>query len=459
MARRALVVGLDGAAPDLVLGRWLDDLPVLRELTMRGRYGVLRSCDPPITVPAWACMASSRDPGALGLYGFRNRPDRSYRPLGFATSRSVGFPRLWDVLSARGRPVLVLGVPPAYPVTPVAGAMVSCFLAPEVETHPKELAGEIEALVGRYLPDAPGFRTAEEDRFLADLEEAAEKRFRVAEHLLATRPWDLFFMVEIGSDRVQHRLWRYTDPAHPLYEPGHRHGRAVLDYYRGLDSSLGRLLRLADEATAVLVVSDHGVKRNDGGININEWLRREGYLALREEPTAPVPLVPTLVDWGRTTAWGEGGYYGRVLLNVAGREPEGTVAPSEYEPVREELRRKLEGLGDEEGRPIGTVVHRPEDLYEERNGVPPDLIAYFGNLGWRSFGEVGDGRVHRRESDGNDANHAREGLYVLVANGVEPGPGAALDILDVAPTLLALLGERAPASMRGRSAVGSQGRW
>ncbi len=112
MASRALVIGLDCAAPQLLFDRWLDELPTIRSLTERGAYGVLRSCDPPITVPAWACMTSSRSPGALGVYGFRNRRDHSYEALGFATSRSIRAPRVWDLLSTRGRSVIVIGVPP-----------------------------------------------------------------------------------------------------------------------------------------------------------------------------------------------------------------------------------------------------------------------------------------------------------------------------------------------------------
>jgi predicted AlkP superfamily phosphohydrolase/phosphomutase len=454
-----MVIGLDCAAPQLVFDRWLDDLPNLRSLTERGSYGVLRSCDPPITVPAWSCMASSRNPGALGIYGFRNRRDHSYDALSFANSRSVRVPRIWDLLSARGRDVIVLGVPQTYPVTPVNGAMVSCFLTPDVETrqytHPPELKDEIERLVGRYLVDVPNFRTDDKDRLLADLEEMTEKRFRLAEHLLETRRWDLFFMVEMGTDRVHHGFWRFADPEHRLYEPGNRYENAMLDYYRSLDAKLGRLLRFADEDTAVLVVSDHGAKRIDGGICVNEWLRREGYLALREEPAGPTKLTPDMIDWSRTTAWGEGGYYCRLFLNVAGREPEGTVAPEDYERVREELKAKLEALGDEHDRPIGTVAHRPEDLYEERNGIVPDLMVYFGDLFWRSVGQVGTGTVHVFENDTgpDDANHAHEGLYVLVAEGVEPGPGPEREIYDVAPTVLSLLGEPVPAEMEGESAV------
>jgi predicted AlkP superfamily phosphohydrolase/phosphomutase len=148
-------------------------------------------------------------------------------------------------------------------------------------------------VVGRYLVDVEqGYRTNDKRRLLADIEEMTDKRFRLAEHLLETRPWELFFMVEMGTDRIHHGLWRFTDPEYRLYEPGNPYEGAMLDYYRGLDERIAGLLRLADDDTAVLVVSDHGAKRLDGGICVNEWLRRKGYLVLREEPREPVLCAP-----------------------------------------------------------------------------------------------------------------------------------------------------------------------
>jgi predicted AlkP superfamily phosphohydrolase/phosphomutase len=454
-----MVIGLDCAPPEFLFERWRDDLPHIGSLLSRGRYGVLRSCDPPITVPAWACMTSSRSPGTLGIYGFRNRRDHSYEGLTIADSRSVRAPRVWDLLSARGKSVIVIGVPPTYPVTRVNGVMISCFLTPDTEqaqyTHPPELKAEIEGLVGRYMVDVDNFRTSEKARLLADIEEMTERRFRVAEHLLETRPWDLFFMVEMGTDRMHHAFWRYSDPEHRLYEPGNPFEGAMLDYYRALDDKIGRLLRFADDETAVLIVSDHGAKRIDGGICINEWLRAEGYLTLKEEPAEPTPLRPELVDWERTRAWGEGGYYCRLNLNVAGREPSGTVPPDEFDSLRRELKEKLEALGDDQGRPIGTIAYRPEELYGERNGIPPDLLVYFGDLAWRSIGQVGTGSVHVFENDTgpDDANHAPDGVYVLAGDGVEAGQGERRAIFDIAPTLLELLGEPVPAEMEGKSLV------
>ncbi len=94
-----------------------DELPVLSGLMERGAWGKLESCDPPITVPAWSCMMSSKDPGTLGFYGFRNRKDHSYDGLAFATSEKVRDDRLWDILvagrQARGRPRRAADVPAA----------------------------------------------------------------------------------------------------------------------------------------------------------------------------------------------------------------------------------------------------------------------------------------------------------------------------------------------------------
>jgi predicted AlkP superfamily phosphohydrolase/phosphomutase len=455
MASRALVIGLDCAPPDLVFERWRDELPVLRGLMGQGTYGVLRSCDPPITVPAWTSMTSSRSPGTLGVYGFRNRRSRFYDGVAIADSRTVRVPRVWDLLSARGRDVIVIGVPQTYPASEVNGVMVACFLTPNTRTtpytYPPELGNEIEHLVGDYTTDVADFRTNDKDRLRVELEDMTEKRFRVAEHLLATRPWHLFFMVEMGTDRVQHGFRRYFDPLHRLHEAGNRFEQVALDYYRALDEKVGRLLRFADDETAVLVVSDHGAKRMEGAICVNEWLRREGYLTLKDEPAEPTALTADLVDWQRTAAWGEGGHYCRLFLNVAGREPQGVVSPTDYERVCQELKTKLEALGDERGRPLETLAHTPEDLYPEVNGVAPDLLVYFDDLHWRSNGRVGTDSLHVFENDTgpDDANHDHEGVYVLAANGVRARPGPERDLRDVAPTLLALLGEPIPPEMEG----------
>ena len=206
------------------------------------------------------------------------------------------------------------------------------------------LRREIEQVVGEYMFDVKDFRTEDKEYLLRQVYEMTDRRFALAEHLLATKPWELFAMVEMGPDRMHHGFWKDMDSEHRKHEPGQRYENAILDYHRHVDGLIGRLLEHADDDTAVLVVSDHGAKRMDGGIRVNEWLRREGLLDDRCASPRSAPRSRTsAIDWSGTTAWGEGGYYSRVFLNVRGREPEGTIAPEDYERVRDDLKRAARG--------------------------------------------------------------------------------------------------------------------
>ena len=455
--KRVMIIGLDCAEPSLVLGRFRDQLPTLSALADAGAYGRLESVVPPITVPAWSCMMSSRTPGDLGIYGFRNRADHSYDGLFIANGAAVKEPRLWDILGRRGLRSIVLGVPGTFPVRPLNGVMVSCFLTPSTQsqyTFPPALRNEVEDVVGEYLFDCTEFRTEDKDDLLRQIYQMTDRRFKLADHFLSTKPWELFAMVEMGTDRIHHGFWKDMDPAHRKHLPDGAHERAILDYHVHVDSLLGDLLRHADDETAVLVVSDHGAKRMDGGIRINEWLRQEGLLSLQREPEDRSSTRDCGIDWPRTRVWAEGGYYSRVFLNVEGREPEGTIPAADYERFRDELIERISAIPDELGRPIPTKVFRPEDVYPEINGVAPDLIVHFGDLYWRAVGTVGgDEGIYTFDNDTgpDDANHAQHGMFILRAPGVEPGLREGAHLLDVAPTVLELLGQPVPQAMRGAS--------
>jgi predicted AlkP superfamily phosphohydrolase/phosphomutase len=200
-----MVIGLDCVAPELVFDRWIDDLPNLKALYGHGLHGPLRSCDPPITVPAWSVMMSSKSPGRLGVYGFRNRADHSYDRYSIANSLAIKEDRLWEILSRAGKRSIVIGVPGTYPPKPLNGLMVTDFLTPDTSceyTHPPELKQEIERVVGEYILDVRDFRSGNKEKILADIYEMTRKRFQLARHLLAKNDWDYFMMVEMGTDRI-----------------------------------------------------------------------------------------------------------------------------------------------------------------------------------------------------------------------------------------------------------------
>ena len=101
--KKLAVFGLDCADPVLVFDRFKNELPTLRGLMESGYWGPLRSCDPPITCPAWMVMVTGRSPGELGIYGFRNRSDTTYTGLKIATSLRIKSDTAWDVLGRAGR--------------------------------------------------------------------------------------------------------------------------------------------------------------------------------------------------------------------------------------------------------------------------------------------------------------------------------------------------------------------
>ncbi len=457
-SRKVFVIGLDCGEPSLVFEKWRHELPNLRRLMEGGSYGLLESCHPPITVPAWTCMLSSKDPGQLGFYGFRNRADHSYENMRIATGNAVTVDRVWDVLGKAGKQSIVVGVPQTYPIRPLNGHLISSFLTPSTQgrfTYPDSLKPEVEALVGEYEVDVRQFRTEDKGFLLKQIYQMTEKRLTVLKHLVQNKPWDFFMWVEMGVDRVHHGFWKFHDSMHRKYEPGNRYEHAIRDYYKVLDEGIGELLALVPEGTAVLVVSDHGAKGMDGGICINEWLVQNGWLALKDKPDGVVPLEKCQVDWSKTRAWGSGGYYARVFLNVEGREPQGVIPQADYDTVRRQLQAALEAIPDENGNPIGTIAHRPEDLYAEIRNIPPDLIVYFGDLRWRSVGSLGLNTIHTFENDTgpDDANHAQDGMIILY-DPANPASGRQMErrsLLDVAPTILQLLNVPVPEDMRGEA--------
>jgi len=455
---KILVLGLDCAAPEILLQD--ERLIHIRRLMEMGLYGRLESVVPPITVPAWMCMATSRDPGSLGVYGFRNRVDHSYAGLGFVNSRSIRELAIWDQVAREGGRSVTVGVPPSFPPRKINGICVGGFLTPDtasdVFTHPAEISDEIRALVGEYPVDVKGFRTDDKEWLRDQIFEMSRTQFRVVRHLMAEKEWDYFQFVDIGLDRVHHGFWKYYDTRHRQHEPGNPYESVIPDYYLHLDHEIGRVLELLAEDTAVLVVSDHGARALDGGFCVNEWLVDQGLLVLNRYPDEITPFSGLDVNWGQTKVWSEGGYYARVFFNVKGREPEGVVEPSEYEAFRDEIAARFRATVDENGEPLGTLVFKPEEVYQNVRNVAPDLIVHFGALAWRSIGGVGYPAVHIQENDTgpDDCNHAQFGAFVLAGAGCPAlGELNGVHLLDIAPTLLDLGGYDVPDSMQGRSLV------
>ena len=456
--RKALLIGLDCAAPDLLFNRFIDNLPNFKRLMSKGIYGKLRSSNPPITIPAWTVMASSRNPGHLGMYGFRHRKDNDYKKIWIATSLNIKVKRIWDIVSEQGGKSCVIAVPPSFPPLSVDGWLVGGFITPDTTgnyTYPLDLKDEISEIVPDYEVDVE-FRIEDKDNLVKDLFSLTRKHFKLVKHMLRTKDWRFTMFVEIGLDRIHHAFWKYFDEKHHMYEPGNRFENVMEEYYILLDSEVGEIMDLVDDDTVIMVASDHGGKPMKGAFCVNSWLIEEGLLKLREPVEDVIRLEDADVDWENTVAWGWGGYYARIFLNVKGREQNGVINPEDYERVRDEIAEKIRNIRGPNGESWNTEVLKPEEIYTETKGDPPDLMVYFDDLYWRSAGTIGHPSIYLPENDTgpDDAVHDKHGLYIY-HDPREDRKGRNLDanILDIAPTILKAMGIEIPSDMEGKSLI------
>jgi predicted AlkP superfamily phosphohydrolase/phosphomutase len=454
---KVIVFALDSVPPEMLFGPLLDKMPNVKRIYDRGVHGELETCHPPITIPAWMVMMTGKNPGRLGIYGFRHRRGFSYDEGYIVSSKNVREPCVWDVIGERGLKSCVIGLPPSYPPKPINGNMVSCLVTPGADreyTWPPELKQEIEGLFGKYVFDVT-FRTEDRAAVKKELFDMTEKRFAVAKHLAEHKEWDLFILHEIGFDRLHHAFWKYFDPAHPKYVPGNQFERIAEEYYRLVDQKIGELMEVVGKDDVhVLVLSDHGSKAMKGAFCVNEWLAKEGYLRLEKEPNGVVDLDDAAVDWSRTKAWGWGGYYARIFFNVKGRESRGVIDEQDLPALKEELKARLQRIRDPAGRLMDNRVFEPEEVYGKAIGDKPDLMVYFDGLDWRSAGTLGHGSMYLSENDTgpDDSVHSMKGVFVYDGpTRHRRGEAHGLRSIDVGPTILRLLQVPVPQEMEGKA--------
>ncbi len=519
MSDRVLVICLDGATFAL-LDPWIASgrLPNLRRLADEGVRGELASVVPPITAPAWSSFMTGKNPGKHGVFHFVNRGDETDRAT-FVDSRSRSGKVLWHLLGEAGKKVLVLNVPTTYPPEEVNGALISDFLTPPGKrdfTYPASLADELEEAFGKYplhlktLMFSPGLSVPNARRLMSELRHEAEVKFDAAHYLLDRHRADFCILHILGTDRVQHELWRLFDSQDPGKDAKlARHcAEEVVEYFAQLDAEIGRLCDRFDGDTTTFVISDHGFGPIRKVIDLNVWLLEQGYIRTRTDfrsrlksalwrcgltkeffvrlalrsffkygagLAAKIPdesIFKSMlflakrgdggqllfsfddVDWSRTKAYAPVGM-GAININLHGREPEGSVDPGgEYQALKEEITGKLRDLKDPDtGERIDADVHLREEVYHgpflDR---APDVL-FLPNASGLFAGSM-TGFFSNRWIFQNAAwpgHHRMEGILLAKGKRFRQGDqieGAAL--IDLAPTILHLLGNSVPTDMDGR---------
>lgn len=327
------------------------------------------------------------------------------------------------------------------------------------------LASKVGPFATLGMPsDMDGVRrgVVDPETFLEDAYHNWERQVEVTLHLLEEPSWDLLMTHFFTIDNVQHLFWHYQDSRHPAYDPhaAVRFGGEIERAYRWLDMQVKRLLDRLPPRTTLLLISDHGCKPIYRHFYLNAWLRSRGYLTPRD---ADAPDGTLRIDWERTRAamFGTGG----IWINLQGREPRGVVPPgAPYEALRNKLIQELLELRDPlDGQRVVRAVLGGEEVYgakalSDGPDLVPALRTGYGLGRGEGMGRVASGRAmiapnHTPWSGGHEGPYLPDevaGIYLFWGDRVPAGAkiGAA-SLVDIAPTVLSLVGIKSPVAMEG----------
>ncbi len=507
--RRVVLIGLDSAEATLI-EPWISDgtLPNLRRLRERGAYGRLGSSAAQITGTPWPTFATSQSVTQHGYYHYLQwDPERMdyFRP---GPGRLPLNP-FWRRIGEHGVRTISLDTPFTYRAGGTSECVELCGWACHYKmertfTNPPELLARIERDFGSdpLGPVIPGLKTAralvaERDHLI----ESVRRQELLALDLMQREPWDVFLIVFGATHRGGHSFWDLTG-IRGESSPEQRNviSTALRDIYRAADQSLGKIVDAAGPDTCALVGALHGMGPNNSLSDLlPEMLRRVLTGEVKEDPSlrpdwlararelVPIELRSEIKrrlpgrlqdslsvfwrkdlksDWSRTRAFCTmPDLHGTIRLNLRGRERLGIVEPGpEAEALVAEIRAGLESFVDvDNDQSVVRHTLATDELFpgEAIRHALPDLMVHwpdkpasqyrairseqYGTIPWPTPGHPGEGYV---------GHHRPVGW--LVAAGRPFAPGSTIEgahILDLAPTVCALLGIEPPADMKGRPII------
>lgn len=490
---KLLILGLDGATFDLIRP-WANEskLPNLARLMQEGTHTDLLSTLPPVTSPAWPSFMTGCNPGKHGVFDFIQPSGDSYS---LVNATRIQKPTIWQILSNMGYRVGVLNVPVTYPPQPINGFMISGILSPKQGTicYPRDLIDRHQAELGAYrISPNIQYKPGNEKAYIDDIYSLIHAHGKWAVHLMQNEPVDVLMVHFIALDIMMHALWRLMDDNHPRHEPS-KFQDAILGGYQLVDSYVGQMLNLLPPDAHTITMSDHGFGPLNRIVNLNNFLMERGFLKLNRSPVTllkslafKLGLSPAViyrlvekiglqnmatkvskntrnqvlgkflnydnVDWRQTVAYSMG-HVGQIYLNMVGREPHGIVTQASYKRTRQDVVAALQALRDENGRSLITkIILREETYHGPYTAKGPDIhliLDDYNIIAYPLFAT--NGKIVTEQIRGDSGCHRREGIVIACGPQFKQNVQLPIsaDIIDLAPTIFALLGEPVPQHMDG----------
>ncbi|MEW6587048.1 MAG: alkaline phosphatase family protein, partial [Nitrospirota bacterium] len=385
------------------------------------------------------------------------------------------------------------------------GVMVTGMPTPNCDqgfVSPENLREEVLGVIGgkKLGVDVNNFLRGDETEFLKDLEDVTERTAKLGLHLISTLNWDFFMVVFDDLDRLQHVFWHHMDPQHPFYDErkARTYRDVILHFYQFLERQIEAFLPFVDDDTVLFVFSDHGMGPVYRNFYINKFFMERGWLKIRKQAIDTKKIlrhsglsferiklflnrtklqalihrvVPSglramirkglpadsiefeVVDWSGILDWDDTSAYfcsktGRgILINRA--------KVGDYEKFRDEVIQTLESVKDPgTGKCVINKVYRREEVYSGPCVVnAPDLLVEPAETyelqeaaGKEIFETINMNRIPI------SAKHHKEGILMVygkqcLREGVRISD---VKLVDIAPTILHILGLPVPHEIDGR---------
>jgi predicted AlkP superfamily phosphohydrolase/phosphomutase len=339
--------------------------------------------------------------------------------------------------------------------------MVSGMHTPSLDkgVSPKTLFNEIIDRFPQYQIDVMSYWFDSYDIFLKNLNKMTAARMQTAEYLYKKYKPELFLLVLVAADRVQHALWgQMAHPSNGNNKSNWKYSRSVLGVYQQMDKFLNRIISLLDGDTALIVMSDHGFGSLKKDVYLNNFLIKSGFLTLKDNKwKKPFDWRKPFanIDWKSTKAYSYG-LFGNIFINLKGREPRGIVnTGSQYEDVINSLINRLKTLKDpEDGEKIVTKVYRREELYHGPYlDEAPDLLICMKDYSYIARGgqEFSEQSLVSKPKINHSGNHRMNGVAFFLGPFIKKRLKLPdINIVDLCPTVLSIMGLPVPDDMDGR---------
>jgi len=146
---------------------------------------------------------------------------------------------------------------------------------------------------------------------------------------------------------------------------------------------------------------------------------------------------------------------GAIRINLKGREPNGIVEPGrEYDVICDELTREISELVNvDTGKKAVNEVLRIDEFYQGEHiwDLPDLIVKWTGDAPIRALYSPRIGTVSGENPERRTGAHRPYGFLIASGKHISQGKGIEqASIMDIAPTILYLMGQRVPRDMDGR---------